>query len=110
MGIRDKVRAWILEDEERDVLAWAVRKREPLHAAVLAEEWELRRHEIKKQRELVEAFERTDLDHWDQAEPRVRVYFGPKPNEHFFQYEVDCEKRKLESLEAAFERWQGLSP
>lgn len=109
MRIRDRVRSWILDDEERDILAWAVRKQEPLRAAVWQAEWDIRRSEIVTQRELVEAFERTDLDHWEQSEPRVHIYFGTKPHEGFFRYELDRQKRRLEALETAFETWQGLS-
>lgn len=110
MGLRERVRSWILDDEERATLAWAGRKREPLRVAVWQAEWTLRQSELARQRELVQAFEGTDLDRWEASDPRIHIYFGPRPAEGFFQYELDRQRRRLKDLETDFQRWQEVSP
>ena len=98
MSFRERMRVWLLTDEERLALG----------RAVWEMEFERQKQEIKQQRELIEHMEKADLNDWEQANPVVHIYFEDKPNEGFFRISVDAERRTLESLEEWHEHWIGL--
>jgi len=95
VSLRDRLRAWILTEQEL----------EALRATIWKNEWERTWYAIKRTRELLDRLKVFNVAEWDQADPVVRLYFGSHPpSAKLLRYCIDDEKAHLDVLERKLRR------